>query len=72
MIDLRELKVKGMALKATEQLVDTGLAACKAFLDMLRVSAEFETNIRYSASSMGSAPPRRAVSTRAAGHRSIM
>ena len=35
-----------MALRATEQLVDTGTAADKAFLDMLGVFAEFETNLR--------------------------
>jgi hypothetical protein len=35
-----------LALKATEQPVDTGTAAGKAFLDMLGVSAEFETNLR--------------------------
>ena len=34
------------ALKATEQPVDTGTAAGKAFLDMLGVFAEFETNLR--------------------------
>jgi DNA invertase Pin-like site-specific DNA recombinase len=41
-----ELKAKGAALKATEQPVDTGTAAGKAFLDMLGVFAEFETNLR--------------------------
>jgi DNA invertase Pin-like site-specific DNA recombinase len=41
-----ELKTKGVALKATEQPVDTGTAAGKAFLDMLGVFAEFETNLR--------------------------
>ena len=41
-----ELKAKGVALKATEQPVDTGAAAGKAFLDMLGVFAEFETNLR--------------------------
>jgi DNA invertase Pin-like site-specific DNA recombinase len=39
------LKAKGVALKATEP-VDTGSAAGKAFLDMLGVFAEFETNLR--------------------------
>ena len=34
------------ALKATEQPIDTGTAAGKAFLDMLGVFAEFETNLR--------------------------
>jgi DNA invertase Pin-like site-specific DNA recombinase len=41
-----ELKAKGVALRATEQPVDTGTAAGKAFLDMLGVFAEFETNLR--------------------------
>jgi hypothetical protein len=41
-----ELKAKGVALKATEQPVDTGTATGKAFLDMLGVFAEFETNLR--------------------------
>lgn len=43
---VRELKAKGAALKATEQPIDTSTAAGKAFLDMLGVFAEFETNIR--------------------------
>ena len=33
-------------MRATEQPVDTGTAAGKAFLDMLGVFAEFETNLR--------------------------
>jgi DNA invertase Pin-like site-specific DNA recombinase len=41
---VHELKAMGVALKATEQPVDTGTAAGKAFLDMLGVFAEFETN----------------------------
>ena len=41
-----ELKDKGIALKATEQPIDTSSAAGKAFLDMLGVFAEFETNLR--------------------------
>jgi DNA invertase Pin-like site-specific DNA recombinase len=41
-----ELKAKGVALKATEQPVDTGTAAGEAFFDMLGVFAEFETNLR--------------------------
>ena len=40
------LREKGAHLKATEQPVDTGSAAGKAFLDMLGVFAEFETNLR--------------------------
>ena len=43
---VHELKGKGVALRATEQPVDTGTAAGKAFLDMLGVFAEFETNLR--------------------------
>ena len=43
---VHELKAKGIALKATEQPVDTSTAAGKAFLDMLGVFAEFETNLR--------------------------
>ena len=43
---VHELKGKGVSLKATEQPIDTGTAAGKAFLDMLGVFAEFETNLR--------------------------
>ena len=43
---VRELRTKGVALVATEQPVDTSTAAGKAFLDMLGVFAEFETNLR--------------------------
>jgi DNA invertase Pin-like site-specific DNA recombinase len=43
---VHELKNGGVALRATEQPVDTGTAAGKAFLDMLGVFAEFETNLR--------------------------
>ena len=43
---VRSLRSKGVALRATEQPVDTGTAAGKAFLDMLGVFAEFETNLR--------------------------
>ncbi len=43
---VHELKGKGVALRAIEQPVDTGTAAGKAFLDMLGVFAEFETNLR--------------------------
>jgi hypothetical protein len=39
---VHELKNRGVALKATEQPVDTGTAAGKAFLDMLGVFAEAE------------------------------
>lgn len=43
---MRELKAKGATLRATEQPIDTATAAGKAFLDMLGVFAEFETNLR--------------------------
>jgi DNA invertase Pin-like site-specific DNA recombinase len=43
---VRELRTKGATLKATEQAIDTSNAAGKAFLDMLGVFAEFETNLR--------------------------
>jgi DNA invertase Pin-like site-specific DNA recombinase len=43
---VRAVKAKAAALKATEQPIDTGTAAGKAFLDMLGVFAEFETNLR--------------------------
>ena len=40
------LKERGVTLRATEQPIDTRSAAGKAFLDMLGVFAEFETNLR--------------------------
>jgi DNA invertase Pin-like site-specific DNA recombinase len=43
---VHELRAKAVHLKATEQPVDTSTAAGKAFLDMLGVFAEFETNLR--------------------------
>ncbi|MBP1807456.1 recombinase family protein [Rubellimicrobium aerolatum] len=43
---VHELRAKGVSLRATEQPVDTSTAAGKAFLDMLGVFAEFETNLR--------------------------
>jgi len=42
----RELQEKGVALKATEQPVNTRSAAGKAFFQMLGVFSEFETNLR--------------------------
>lgn len=41
-----ELRKKGVAIKATEQPIDTSTSAGKAFLDMLAVFSEFETNLR--------------------------
>jgi DNA invertase Pin-like site-specific DNA recombinase len=43
---VHDLKERGVHLKATEQAVDTSTSAGKAFLDMLGVFAEFETNLR--------------------------
>jgi DNA invertase Pin-like site-specific DNA recombinase len=43
---VRAVRAKGASLKATEQPIDTTTAAGKAFLDMLGVFAEFETNLR--------------------------
>ena len=43
---VRELELKGAALKAIEQPIDTSTAAGRAFLQMLGVFAEFETAIR--------------------------
>lgn len=43
---VRSIRAKGASLKATEQPIDTSTAAGKAFLDMLGVFAEFETNLR--------------------------
>jgi DNA invertase Pin-like site-specific DNA recombinase len=43
---VRALRAKGVKLKATEQPIDTSTPAGKAFLDMLGVFAEFETNLR--------------------------
>ena len=43
---VHDLKERGVALRATEQPIDTSSAAGKAFLDMLSVFAEFETNLR--------------------------
>jgi DNA invertase Pin-like site-specific DNA recombinase len=43
---VRDLKARGVALKAAEQPIDMTTAAGKCFLDMLGVFAEFETNLR--------------------------
>lgn len=43
---VHDLKERGVHLKATEQPIDTSTPAGKAFLDMLGVFAEFETNLR--------------------------
>src|SRR5271163_3789284 len=43
---VHELRERDVTLKATEQPIDTRAASGKAFLDMLGVFAEFETNLR--------------------------
>ncbi|GJE46590.1 recombinase family protein [Methylobacterium soli] len=43
---VRELEAKEVALRATEQPIDTSTAAGRCFLQMLGVFAEFETNLR--------------------------
>ncbi|MFL5287503.1 MAG: recombinase family protein, partial [Rhodopila sp.] len=43
---VHELRERRVTLKATEQPIDTRTASGKAFLDMLSVFAEFETNLR--------------------------
>jgi DNA invertase Pin-like site-specific DNA recombinase len=43
---VHDLKARDIALKATDQPIDTSTAAGKCFLDMLAVFAEFETNLR--------------------------
>lgn len=43
---VQTVKARGASLKATEQPIDTNTAAGEAFLDMLDVFAEFETNLR--------------------------
>lgn len=42
----KDLIEKGVTLKATDQQFDTGSASGRAFLNMLAVFAEFETEIR--------------------------
>lgn len=43
---VRELEARGVALRATEQPIDTSSSAGRAFIGMLSVFAEFETAIR--------------------------
>lgn len=43
---VHELQRKGVSIRATEQPIDTSTSAGKAFLDMLAVFSEFETNLR--------------------------
>ncbi len=53
---VHELRAAGVTLKATEQPIDTSTAAGKAFLDMLGVFAEFETNLPPGAPDGGHRP----------------
>ncbi len=68
---VHELKEKHVALRATEQPVDTGTAAGKAFLDMLGVSPSSRPTCAASASSKASRRRKSLVFTRAANTRSI-
>ena len=43
---VKSLRNRGVSLKVMDQPIDTSTAAGKAFLDMLGVFAEFETNLR--------------------------
>lgn len=43
---VKELRAKGAELRATDQPIETSSAAGKAFLNMLAVFAEFETELR--------------------------
>jgi hypothetical protein len=43
---VHELRERGVTFRATEQPIDTRTTSAKAFLDMLGVFAEFETNLR--------------------------
>ena len=52
---VRELKTKGLASSATEQTINTGTAAGKAFLDMLAVSPSPRPTSAASTSSRASA-----------------
>jgi DNA invertase Pin-like site-specific DNA recombinase len=62
---VRTVKAKGASLKATEQQIDTSTAAGKAFLDMLGVFAEFETNLRKERQAEGIAKAKAAGFTKA-------
>src|SRR5690348_7227945 len=59
-----QLAAKHARLQATEQPIDTSTAAGKAFLDMLGVFAEFETNLRRERQMRGLPRPKQRGSTR--------
>jgi DNA invertase Pin-like site-specific DNA recombinase len=72
---VHELRERRVTLRATEQSIDTGTAAGKAFLDMLGVFAEFETNLRKERQAEGIAAAKArgvyAAYTRAGSRRSM-
>ena len=68
---VHELKAKGVALRATEQPINTGTAAGKAFLGRWACSPGSRPTSGAIASWMALPRPRRAGSTRAAGRTSI-
>jgi hypothetical protein len=68
---VRELRARSVTLKATEQPIDTRTASGKAFLDMLGVFAEFETNLRRERQLAGIAAARARAPIRAASARSM-
>ena len=68
---VHELKERRVALRATEQPIDTGTAAGKAFLDMLGVFAEFETNLRKERQAEGIAAAKARGVYRGASRKSI-
>ena len=57
---VKTIRTKGASLACTEQPIDTSTAAGKAFLDMLGVFAEFETNLRKERQAEGIARARAA------------
>ena len=68
---VHELKQKGVALRATEQPVDTSTATGKAFLDMLECSPSSRLTCAESANSKGSGPRRPVEFTRDVNRASI-
>jgi DNA invertase Pin-like site-specific DNA recombinase len=68
---VHELKNRGVALKAPNSRRYRH-GSGQAFLDMLGVFAEFETNLRCERQLEGSMPQRRAVSIRVVSRRSML
>jgi DNA invertase Pin-like site-specific DNA recombinase len=63
-----QLRSKGPRLQAAEQPIDTSTAAGKAFLDMLGVFAEFETNLRLERQLEGIARAKAVGASRSGSH----